>query len=380
MLKFAPYVLKSLWRRKTRTLLTVSGSAVAIFVFAFVGALQEGLGRLQSEKLADRTLVVFQANRFCPSTSRLPEDYARRIAALPGVKDVTPIQVYTNNCRASLDVIVFFGLVPSQLRSTRKLKLIAGDWTDFEGRRDAAIVGQAVAERRKLKVGQRFSIGEISVTVAGIFQGEAPVEDNYIYTHLAFLQRTRGADSVAAVTQFEVELTEGASADTLCRSIDDLFRSGPVATNTRTKGVFQANTVGDLVELIGFTQYLGFACVGLVLSLVATTAMMGVQDRIQEHAVLQTIGFTGYSIFGLVISESILISIIGGTLGMTAALAILSTARLSVGAEAVLIAFLPSVQIATSSTFVSILVGFIAGSFPALRAATADIVPALRQP
>lgn len=379
MLKFAPYVLKSLWRRRARTLLTISGSAVAIFVFAFVGSLQEGLGRLQREKLADRTLVVFQANRFCPSTSRLPEDYARRIVALSGVKEVVPIQVYTNNCRASLDVIVFFGLAPAQLLSTRKPKLLFGAWSDFESRRDAAIVGQAVAQRRKLKVGQRFSIGEISVAVAGVFQGSTPIEDNYIYTQLAFLQRTRGADSVAAVTQFEVTLADGANADALCRSIDELFRSGPVATNTRTKGVFQTNTVGDLVELIGFTQYLGFACVGLVLSLVATTAMMGVQDRIQEHAILQTIGFTGYDIFGLVISESVLISIIGGVIGMAAALGILATAGLSVGAEAVLIAFTPSPRIAISSLVVSMIVGLFAGALPALRAATADIVPALRQ-
>lgn len=379
MLKFAPYVLKSLWRRQTRTLLTVSGSAVAIFVFSFVGALQEGLGRLEREKLADRSLVVFQANRFCPSTSRLPEDYAQKIARLAGVKDVTPIQVYTNNCRASLDVIVFFGLAPEKLRSTRKLDLISGDWGTFEGRRDAAFVGQAVANRRRLQVGQRFTIGEISVTIAGIFKGDMPVEDNYIYTHLAFLQRTRGIDSVATVTQFEVALAEGTDANATCKAIDEIFRSAPVATNTRTKGVFQANTVGDLVELIGFTQYLGFACVGLVLSLVATTAMMGVQDRIQEHAVLQTLGYSGYYIFAFVVAESVLVSIMGGSIGLVAALSILATSSLSVGAEAVLISFSPSVQVALSGVLVSLFVGFVAGVLPAAHAARTDIVPALRQ-
>ena len=43
MFRFLPYILKSLWRHRTRTLLTVSGAAVALFVFAFVGAVQEGL-------------------------------------------------------------------------------------------------------------------------------------------------------------------------------------------------------------------------------------------------------------------------------------------------------------------------------------------------
>src|SRR4051812_46813781 len=99
MLRFTPYVLKTLWRHRARTLLTVSGTLVAMFVFSFVGAVQEGLDRLLNQQRQDRSLVVFQANRFCPSTSKLPEDYALRIRKLPGVKDAVPIKVYMNNCR-----------------------------------------------------------------------------------------------------------------------------------------------------------------------------------------------------------------------------------------------------------------------------------------
>ena len=64
MLRFLPYILKNLWRHRARTGLTVSGSAVAMFVFAFVGAAQEGLHDLAQDQDAQRTLIVFQANRF----------------------------------------------------------------------------------------------------------------------------------------------------------------------------------------------------------------------------------------------------------------------------------------------------------------------------
>ncbi|MGH7201216.1 MAG: ABC transporter permease, partial [Planctomycetaceae bacterium] len=93
MFRFAPYVLKSLWRHRARTLLTVSGSAVALFVFCFVGSVQEGLERLTENDDAQRTLIVFQENRFCPTSSRLPQDYADRIREVPGVQDVMPVQV-----------------------------------------------------------------------------------------------------------------------------------------------------------------------------------------------------------------------------------------------------------------------------------------------
>src|SRR6187399_208589 len=102
MIRFAPYILKTLWRHRTRTLLTVSGAAVALFVYSFVGAVQQGLDRLASDQAQHRTLIVFQANRFCPSTSKLPEDYARKIETMPGVASAVPIKVFMNNCRASL--------------------------------------------------------------------------------------------------------------------------------------------------------------------------------------------------------------------------------------------------------------------------------------
>src|SRR5438128_2392705 len=107
MWKFLPYIAKSLWRNRTRTVLTVSGAAVALFVFTFVGSVQHGLASLGQDKQTERTLIVFQANRFCPSTSRMPEDYAQTIAKLPGVEEAVPIKVFMNNCRASLDLVVF---------------------------------------------------------------------------------------------------------------------------------------------------------------------------------------------------------------------------------------------------------------------------------
>lgn len=379
MFKFAPYVLKSLWRHRGRTFLTVSGSAVALFVYCFVGAVQQGLDRLTKTQEAERTLVVFQENRFCPASSKLPEDYTRTVAKLPGVVDVVPIKVFTNNCRASLDVVVFNGMPPEQLRTARKLELLSGNWGDFDARTDAALVGQAVAARRKLKPGQKFTIGDITVSIVGTFKSTVAAEDNFLYTHLDFLQRARGKTSVGTVTQLEVHLAPDADPDAVARQIDEQFRSGPIATTTRCKGVFQRDTLSDLAELIGFAHYLGYACVGLVLALVATTTVMAVQDRIKEHAVLQTLGLRPMRIFRLVLAESILQSIAGGLLGIGAGILLLALGGFAVGAEGVTIAFQPSVNIAVMGAVVSVVVGILAGIVPGWQAARAEIVTALRQ-
>jgi putative ABC transport system permease protein len=291
---------------------------------------------------------------------------------------VTPIKVFMNNCRASLDVVVFNGLPPEKVRHFRDLEVIDGDVKQFEERQDAALVGRALANRRGLKVGQRFSIGQVTVHIAGIFTAASPAEENFIYTHLDFLERTRGLNSVGTVTQFEVKLADGADANAVSRAIDEAFHGGPVATDTRPKDVFQMNAVGDLAELIGFAHYLGYACVGLVLALVSTTALMAVQDRVREHAVLQTLGFTGVRIFGLVLSESLLVGVAGGVLGVSAALMTLALSRLAVGTEGVTIAFTPSWTLALTGMCAAAVVGVFAGLIPAWQAARADIVTSLR--
>jgi len=378
MLPFAPYVIKSLWRHRARTILTVSGAAVAIFVFCFVGSVQEGMDRLTNSEDAKQTLIVFQENRFCPASSRLPEDYVRRIRELPGVKEVVPIQVWTNNCRASLDIVVFNGAPPTKLRQTRDLKLLSGSWEDFGARRDAALIGKAVAQRRKLSVGDQFTIGDLSVKVAGVFASPIAAEENIIFTSLEFMQLRRGQSLAGLVTQLEVALDPNTDPDALAKTIDQTLRAGPVATTTRRKGAFQASTLADLVDLIGFAHWLGFACIGLVLSLVATTTVMSVQDRIKEHAVLQTLGLRPARVFRLVVVESVIMCTIGGLAGTTIAIAILAWSGLSVGAEGVTIAFRPSWTLASIGIGISLSVGVAAGVIPALQAARTQIVTALR--
>lgn len=390
MLKYAPYVLKTLWRHRARTVLTVSGAAVALFVFCCVGAVQQAMDDLGRSQQARQSLIVFQANKFCPATSHLPQDYSETIARLPGVRAVVPIQVFTNNCRASLNPVVYYGLLPKQVRRVRDFQLVAGDWGEFERNQDTAVVGRAIAARgittpgldiagEPLHVGDKFTIGGMSVTVAGIFRSEDATEENYVYTHLEYLQRRQGKNEAGTVTQFEVLLEPDVDATAASERVDDALRGGPVETDTRPKGVFQAKSLGDLTQLIGLVHYLGYACLGLVLALVATTTLMSVQDRVKEHAVLQTLGFSSPRVFSLVLAESVLLSLAGGLAGVAAAMAVLHFREWSMGAEAVSIAFRASPRVAAIGIVVSLAAGLLAGLAPAWHAARTEIVPALRQ-
>ena len=240
-------------------------------------------------------------------------------------------------------------------------------------------MGSAVARRRGVKIGDRFTIGDLSVNVVGIYDADDRSEENYIYTHLDFLQRGQGNNRVGTVTQHEILLDKDADPLAVASQIDDLFRGGSVETDTRPKSAFQAKSLGDLTQIIELTEYLGYACLGLILSLVATTTLMSVQDRIGEHAVLQTIGFSPPHVFWMIVSESLILSLMGGCLGVGVAMGILQTSQLAIGAEAVTIAVGPSIELAVGGLVLASLSGILAGVAPAWHAARAEIVPALRQ-
>jgi putative ABC transport system permease protein len=180
------------------------------------------------------------------------------------------------------------------------------------------------------------------------------------------------------VTQFEILLADDVDPDAKSAQIDQMFHGGPVETDTRPKGVFQARSLGDLAELIAMAHYLSYACVGLVLALVATTTVMSVQDRIREHALLQTIGFSGLRVFSLVVIESAVLGISGGVIGVGLAMTMLKWSALSVGAEAVTIAFTPSLHLALWGILIATVSGLVAGCLPGWLAARAEIVSALR--
>ena len=153
-----------------------------------------------------------------------------------------------------------------------------------------------------------------------------------------------------------------------------------IRLDLQTKGQVAAVAgFGDLTQLISMAHYLGYACLGLVLALVATTTIMSVQDRIKEHAVLQTIGFSGPRVFVLILCESVILSVAGGIIGVGIAMAVLATSSLAIGAEAVTIAITPSTRLAMLGLLVSAVAGVLAGIVPALHAARTEIVPALRQ-
>lgn len=377
MLKFIPYIVKNLLGHRVRSFMTVVGTALLMLLFLFVFSVQSGLKQLL-ESREDR-LIVFQSYRFCPSSSQLPIFYEEVIRSIPGVKDVLPVKVVVNNCRASLDTVVFYGVPAKSLQAVRpNMKLQSGDWGGFQARSDAALVGRRIAERRGIKLGESFTIAGVTVTVAGVFSSEAAGEENIIYTHLQLLLNNQHHQELHA-TLYEVGLTDPLQAEKVASAIDAKIKDRfEITTETKPQKAHFQNVLADLLDLIGMTRWLGFVCIGVVVVLVANSVIMAAQDRVKEHAVLQTIGYSGSRIIMLMLVESCLISLLGGVLGTVTCVAWLTWQPLSISTEGVSVDFIASPSLLFWGLGLSGFVGLVAGLVPAWQAGRAEIVSSLR--
>lgn len=378
-IKYIPFVLKQVVRHRARTILTTLGVATAMFLFIAVQALEKGVTDATQSTGRETTLVVYRQNRFCPFTSRLPEHYDSRIAKIPGVASVVPMKIVVSNCRASLDVVTFRGVPRDDYAVLANgFTLLSGSLQEWERRSDAALVGESLAARRRIKAGDTLAAAGINAYVAGVIHSEEPQDQNVAYVGLKFLQQaaTRGGDGI--VTQFNVKVDAPERLEQVAAAIDEEFRHDPEPTDTRPEKAFVARAAHDLVQIVNFTRYLGWAALAAVLALVSNAIVLSVQDRVNEHAILQTLGFRGGLIARLIVAEGVVLGMCGGFVGTLAAFALVHVASFSLTVEGTSINVRAQPSVLALGLALSAGVGVLAGLVPAFQASRREIAASFR--
>jgi putative ABC transport system permease protein len=375
-------LLKLAWiqliRHRVRSLLTVFGVASGMFLFTAVETLQRSLATATEATAADTTLVVYRQNRFCPSASRLPEHYADEIRRIDGVREVVPVKIVVNNCGASLDVITYRGVPEGLLkRFAPEIEIISGSEAEWSRRDDGALLGEVFAQRRGLKPGDRFDAAGITVTVSGVIRSPFAQDNNVAYVKLPFLQQA-SRTGLGVVTQFNVRVNSSADLKPVATKIDDLFRSAQEPTDTRPEKAFFAETAAQLIELIGFTRWLGIGAVIAVAGLVANALLLVVRGRVKENAVLRTLGFPGRAIGLLVLSEGGMLGLAGGVVGVGLAAAFLRWQSFTMGNEGQTLAIQPDATVVAVGVSAALVLGIFASLWPAWQAMSQPIVKNLR--
>jgi len=171
-------------------------------------------------------------------------------------------------------------------------------------------------------------------------------------------------------------LQDPGQAAELSKQVDDYFKNSQTPTKTETEKAFSASFVKMWGNVEFLMRAIGTAVFFAILFVAANTMMMAARERIGEIGVLKTLGFQDGTVFGIVMSEATVMTLIGGTIGLVGA-------KVSFGAARGLQGFLPGFGVEWSTLLlgfgIAIALGLVSGAIPAWQAARLSVVQALRK-
>ncbi len=320
-MRFLSLMLKNSWRNKRRTTLTVLSIGVSLCLLGVLLAVYSAF--YMSKPSAYQALRLITRNRISLAVP-MPVYYREKIRGVPGVREVSLSQWFGGTYKDSRDPNNFFARLavePDKLFTIRgEMSVPEAEKKAFLQDRTGALVGRGLADRLNFRLGDRVTlVGDIfpvnlELTVRGIY--DAPIAQDALYFHWKYLEEAIGAGRGSQVGTFSI-LTESPEAvPRVARAVDDMFRNSPFETKTESEEQFGLSFLSFLGNVKAFLLSICGAVTFTILLVSANTMAMSVRERIREVGILKTIGFTTGDVLGLILGESVVISVAGGALGL----------------------------------------------------------------
>ena len=322
-MKVFKLIFKNALRHKLRSALTILGIAIAVMAFGLlrtvVTAWYAGVEASAANRLITRQAVSF--------IFPLPYSYRDQIAKLPGVEQVTYLNwfqgVYIDKkqffARLAVDPETLFDIYPEFLLDSEQLQ-------NFKRERNSCVVGSDLVKQYGFKIGDIIQIegdiypGAWQFVVRGIYRPRDKTADaTQMFFHWQYLDERMRKESpgrAGEVGWYVVRIANPAQSAAISDQIDALFKNSRAETKTETERAFQQGFIASAGAIITAMNFMSFVIIGIIMLVVGNTMIMSARERTREYAVFKTLGFSAGHLIGLILGESMLISMIGGGLGL----------------------------------------------------------------
>lgn len=378
-MKYFHLIWAGLWRKKTRTILTMLSIGIAFLLFGLLQGINQGFNQVVEDLNVNRLYTSAKSNM----VDGLPISYLNRIQSVPGVNNVSHWTYFGGYFREAKNAIPAFATEPAALFAIYKEIKIKPEYiAAMKTTRTGALVGEVLAKQYGWKIGDRIPIGTSIWTdkqgnntwyfdIVGTFdlsaygQGFPSFYINYDY----FDEAKSFAHGI--VHYYLLDIGDARAATRVAKTIDAQFENSTDETRTQTESALaqtQLKQIGDINFIVN-------AIVGAVLFtlmfLTANTMMQSVRERIPELAVLKTLGFSDSKVLALVLIEALLLCVVAALCGLGAATLLFPMLKAILGDLP-----MPPIVLAMG-VGVALLLAMISGLPPALRARRLNIVDAL---
>jgi putative ABC transport system permease protein len=384
-MRYLPLLWAGLFRKKTRTTLTLLSIVVAFALFGLLQAVEVAFESGADAADAKRLLTTARYSIIEP----LPMAYQRRIEQVPGVVGVAFADWFGAKYQNESNAFPVFAVDPARYLDMYPEFTVAREHREaFVKTRTGALAGQRLVDRFGWKVGQKLPIsseihpktdGSMSweFDLVGIIDADDPAvrgNTDMVLINVAYFDEARQSGR-GKTGWYIVRIAESGQARAISAGIDALFMNSPDETKTQPEKEFAlgfAKQIGDIGALV--TRIL-IAVFFTILILTGNTMAQSIRERIPELAILKTLGFSDLKITALVVAEAVLLLVLGGGIGMGAAVAAMPGLNGATGGRFPPLFVGPDTWLLAAA--IAGLVALCVGLPPALRARRLKIVDAL---
>jgi putative ABC transport system permease protein len=382
--RYLPLLAASLRRRRLRVFFTLASIVIAFLLFGLAESLRYSLQSGVDVAGADRLLTMHKVS----FTQLLPASYENRIEAIDGVVEVSPQTWFGAWYRDERNQIPAFPVDPeAMLRMYPEFVIPEEQRLAWVADRTGILIGRGLADLTGWKVGDAVPLRSAiwrkedgsdawDVTVRAIYDQPQGGDTRQIFLHQDYFDEAKG-QAKGLVGWYVVKVTDADRAQSIGREIDLQFANSPYETKTSSERAMAQSFVNQVGNIGAILRAIVFAVFFTMLLVTANTMAQSVRERTNEIGVLKTLGWTNAGVLGLVLAESVLITLLGGTAGLAGAW------WLSVQFEPVFRQYLPGFRLPADAVAVGVAImlglGLVAGAVPALQAMRLRIVEALRR-
>jgi putative ABC transport system permease protein len=382
--KYLPLLAASLRRKKLRTFFTIASIVIAFLLFGLAQSMRHAFEAGVNVAGADRLLTMHKVS----FTQLLPASYENRIRSVDGVVEVSPQTWFGAWYQDERNQIPAFPVKPEALLRMYPEWVVPEDQKQaWLADRSGIMVGRALADLYGWKPGDSVPLHSAiwrnndgsyvwPVTVRAIFDVPAGGDTRNLVMHQEYFEEAR-AFGKGLVGWYLVQVRDPGLARSVSRQIDLLFANSPAETKTSSERAMAQSFVNQVGNIGKILDAIVTAVFFTMLIVTANTMAQSVRERTNEIGVLKTLGFSSGSVLGMVLAESMLVTMIGGVLGLAAAW------WTGMQFEPVFRQYLPGFSLQWDAVlrgcaWIAAL-GLAAGTVPALQAMRLRIVEALRR-
>ncbi len=386
-MKFLSFILKNAFRRKSRAILTIGSVLLSLFIVCLLSILMRALESDPTEGRAQSRIVV---RHKVSLVDTLPRAYEGKLRSLQGIREITAMNWFggkygdgsprTFFARFTTDPDTFLAVYD-------EIKIARGSESAWRADRAGALVGEMLMRKYDWRLGQKVTLKgdiypiDVDLTIQATYT--APQDDGFFF-HRKYVEAAF-PPSEGQIMAFFLKADSPETVNRLTPQIDTMFENTPFPTQSESEKEWNASFLAMIGNVTLLIRSLSTIIVFVILLIAGNTMALSARERTTEIAMMRTLGFQQRTILSLILGESLVLSLIGGALGLGLCGMILPGLKKGFTESGMgpLAFYAPMMRLSPDvvalGTALAIMVGLLSGIVPALLSIRRPITDGLRQ-